>query len=645
MPQVGAYVAELHIRVMKVVFDWVELGRRESLDSGVFHCKFTEFCGGTKELSTDGLGALVVALLRGVETAVEFIAHEPLGVTTDGQFHFSRRPFTSSASRRGTVPVPGDRENWGVRDDSKTPHADHAHEPGTSTGTAARVQIADGSQIDQIGLRDRYLRDLPHPLPIPSKTPSQLSPPGPSVRFSIARNRVSPTPMVSSSTALKPDHVGIVVLHIYSANDLPKWPNVTRTGWDMDPFVKVSIGEQVKKTDVERHKLDPVWDKELFFHVRQQDLKLPIRLEVFDWDMFTRNDLVGSAEINIATLVERAANRDPNTGLHPADLPSVLYFKGLPLTKSPDPSRVYTRTPTITFQCVPWCYTLPVTSHTPRYGNRRSRDYDTDYTQAISRGEPTSMLKCPGSTPSFETIDSCTRMQTAPLRLKTIGVSFTQIARITPPFHRSDDWASRRPRDTEQRTRWLIDWRCVERCLTDRLVRKAVWTGELSLDWDSASHLTRVVNSSLRLQFTLEDDQATEIVMWHGNFECLQLQDGFQRPSQNCPQPVPVSEPESVPAPVTASVPGPVTTPYLKSECDVSCCAACMSAGDVKSAATSARDLDVHEEAHDVLQPRTVIVGVVFRSDAVVSVGTITELLSQEFLAGVVASDEIDVGS
>lgn len=155
--------------------------------------------------------------------------------------------------------------------------------------------------------------------------------------------------MVSYNTALKPDHVGIVVLHIYSAKNLPKWPNMTRTGWDMDPFVKVSIGEQVKCTEVIRHELDPVWDKQLLFHVRQQDLQLPIRLAIFDWDRFTRNDLVGSADINVATLVQRAANIDPNTGLHPVDLPSVLYFNDLRLTQNPDPSRAYTRTPTITF--------------------------------------------------------------------------------------------------------------------------------------------------------------------------------------------------------------------------------------------------------------------------------------------------------
>ncbi|KAH9054987.1 C2 domain-containing protein [Lactarius vividus] len=169
--------------------------------------------------------------------------------------------------------------------------------------------------------------------------------------------------MVSSNIAHKPDHVGIVVLHIYSAKGLPEWPNAMKKGWDMDPFVKVSIGEQVQKTKVIQHKLDPVWDEWLFFHVRQQDLGLPILLAIFDWDRFTRNDLVGWAEINIATLVEtaetaeRAANRDPNTGLHLVNFPSVVAFDDHRLIKSTDPKRAYTCIPTITFRASYQSYT------------------------------------------------------------------------------------------------------------------------------------------------------------------------------------------------------------------------------------------------------------------------------------------------
>ncbi|KAH9007468.1 C2 domain-containing protein [Lactarius deliciosus] len=142
------------------------------------------------------------------------------------------------------------------------------------------------------------------------------------------------------------DHVGIVLLEICGARDLPDWPNATRTGWDMDPFVEVSIGKEVKRTKVIRHSRGPVWNEQLLFHVCEQDLSLPIRLTVIDKDKVTSNDFVGKAELNIATLVERAAKEGLNTGHHP-DLPTMHEFN-LPLTKNL--KRAYICTPIITFR-------------------------------------------------------------------------------------------------------------------------------------------------------------------------------------------------------------------------------------------------------------------------------------------------------
>ncbi|KAH9013832.1 C2 domain-containing protein [Lactarius pseudohatsudake] len=94
--------------------------------------------------------------------------------------------------------------------------------------------------------------------------------------------------------------VGLVTVEICSLKDLPKWRNMTRTGFDMDPFVEVSIGEQVKRTSVKQHTLNPDWDEQLSFHVRQDDLSpLSIRLAVFDQDKITSNDYVGEVEITI----------------------------------------------------------------------------------------------------------------------------------------------------------------------------------------------------------------------------------------------------------------------------------------------------------------------------------------------------------
>ncbi|KAI9457312.1 C2 domain-containing protein [Lactarius psammicola] len=143
------------------------------------------------------------------------------------------------------------------------------------------------------------------------------------------------------------DHIGVVMLEICGAKDLPKWPNLTHTSWDMDPFVQVSIGNEVKCTQVIRHSLNPVWDQELIFHLREDDLSLPIRLSVFDWDRFGSNELIGWAEIKIVTLVERTAKKDFKTWLYSVDMPTIHEFN-LPLTGNI--RRVYKATPTITLR-------------------------------------------------------------------------------------------------------------------------------------------------------------------------------------------------------------------------------------------------------------------------------------------------------
>ncbi|KAI9449829.1 C2 domain-containing protein [Lactarius psammicola] len=147
------------------------------------------------------------------------------------------------------------------------------------------------------------------------------------------------------------EHVGIVVLRIYGAKDLPKWPNVTHTGWDVDPFVKVSIGKKVVgSTGIIQHSRNPVWFHQLDFPVRESDLSLPIRLTVFDWDRFTYDDYIGEAEIeSISTLIGWPAINDLNTGLYPDDLLNMPQFE-LPLVPVKKPGRVYKTTPMITFR-------------------------------------------------------------------------------------------------------------------------------------------------------------------------------------------------------------------------------------------------------------------------------------------------------
>ncbi|KAF8268505.1 C2 domain-containing protein [Lactarius quietus] len=147
------------------------------------------------------------------------------------------------------------------------------------------------------------------------------------------------------------DHVGIVTLLISGARHLPDWPTVTHIGWDMDPYVKVTIGGEAKCTQVKRHNREPDWDEQLFFHVRKRDLSLPILLSVYDWDRFSFDDHVGDATILISQLVGKTSRRDRTSDFYPNGLPTMEEFRDVRLIKNP--KRPYKRTPTLTFSA---CY-------------------------------------------------------------------------------------------------------------------------------------------------------------------------------------------------------------------------------------------------------------------------------------------------
>jgi phosphatidylserine decarboxylase len=94
---------------------------------------------------------------------------------------------------------------------------------------------------------------------------------------------------------------------------------VTRTGWDMDPFVVISFGKKVFRTRVIRHSLNPNWDEKLLFHVRRYESAFKVQLSVLDWDKLSSNDHVGDAGFSVAELLANAPMKNPETGLYPED--------------------------------------------------------------------------------------------------------------------------------------------------------------------------------------------------------------------------------------------------------------------------------------------------------------------------------------
>jgi phosphatidylserine decarboxylase len=129
---------------------------------------------------------------------------------------------------------------------------------------------------------------------------------------------------------------------------------VTRTGWDMDPFVVISFGKKVFRTRVIRHSRNPVWDEKLLFHVRRYETSFKVQLTVLDWDKLSSNDYVGDASFDVSDLITDAPQRDSETGLYAAEEEGSHSMKefALPLTTIKEMPWEAKHNPVLTFRFV-----------------------------------------------------------------------------------------------------------------------------------------------------------------------------------------------------------------------------------------------------------------------------------------------------
>ncbi|CAN4090552.1 unnamed protein product [Withania somnifera] len=69
-----------------------------------------------------------------------------------------------------------------------------------------------------------------------------------------------------------------------------------------DPYVVVRMGKQKLRTRVVKKNLHPVWNDDLTLCVSEPIL--PIKLQVFDKDTFSRDDKMGDAELDIVPFID-----------------------------------------------------------------------------------------------------------------------------------------------------------------------------------------------------------------------------------------------------------------------------------------------------------------------------------------------------
>ncbi|KAJ4356600.1 phosphatidylserine decarboxylase [Didymosphaeria variabile] len=156
-------------------------------------------------------------------------------------------------------------------------------------------------------------------------------------RLRLARLKKKANKLRSYEFSDKTEVAGVLFLEISKIIDLPPEKNVTRTSFDMDPFVVTSLGKKTYRTKTISHNLNPVFDEKLVFQVLKHETNYSVCFTVIDKDKFSGNDYVGTVNFPVEKALSVAPDADPITGLY--KLPEPSDSPGLPETKDARRSR------------------------------------------------------------------------------------------------------------------------------------------------------------------------------------------------------------------------------------------------------------------------------------------------------------------
>lgn len=115
---------------------------------------------------------------------------------------------------------------------------------------------------------------------------------------------------------------GVLFVEIQRVTDLPPERNMTRTSFDMDPFVVTSLGKKTFRTRVVKHNLNPVFEEKLVFQVLRHEVNYSLNLTVVDRDKLSGNDFVGTANFSLEKARAVQPEADPETGLYKCPEPA-----------------------------------------------------------------------------------------------------------------------------------------------------------------------------------------------------------------------------------------------------------------------------------------------------------------------------------
>ncbi|KAL3851530.1 hypothetical protein ACJIZ3_013412 [Penstemon smallii] len=122
-----------------------------------------------------------------------------------------------------------------------------------------------------------------------------------SLQASLSRKIMDSFRSSSSSVKLEglAEFIGMLKIKIVKGTNL-----AIRDMLSSDPYVVLTLGPQKVQTTIVKSNLNPVWNEELTLSVPED--YGPIKLQVYDYDTFSADDIMGEAEIDIQPMITSA---------------------------------------------------------------------------------------------------------------------------------------------------------------------------------------------------------------------------------------------------------------------------------------------------------------------------------------------------
>lgn len=178
-------------------------------------------------------------------------------------------------------------------------------------------QLMENGSLSEASFTDNESLVPPAPAVVPPKTKKKAKEPA---KYELQNRKV----------------YGVLYLEVVLCLDLPRMRNVTRTSYDVDPFVVVTFGRKTYRTSWKRHTLNPIFNERLVFEVLPFEVGYDVRFEVFDKDLISNHDKIGAVSIPLSDVTDRATAR-PNAAIEASKLEeSKLEPEGFPAINALD---------------------------------------------------------------------------------------------------------------------------------------------------------------------------------------------------------------------------------------------------------------------------------------------------------------------